>query len=63
MFVISSRGKINFNYESDLIDPILDIELEPVQVISLLVYFKTDWINKMPFSPLFAIIKKEGIKI
>lgn len=63
ILVITSRDKITFEYESDLRDPIFDIELESGEVISLLVYSKSDWLNKMAYSPLFLNVKKEGIKI
>lgn len=63
ILVITSRDRVTFDYELELRDPIYDIELESGESISLLVYTKSDWINKMPFSPLFANVKKEGIKI
>ncbi len=63
ILVITSRDKVTFDYELDLRDPIFDIELESGESISLLVYSKSDWINKMPFSPFFANVKKEGIRI
>jgi predicted nucleotidyltransferase len=63
ILVLSHRDKITFDYESDLRDPLLDIELETGQSISLLVYSKFDWTNKMHFSPLFSNVKREGIKI
>jgi len=63
ILVITPRNKVTFDYESNLRDPIYDIELESGQIISLIVYSKADWINKMPFSPLFSNVQKEGIKI
>ncbi|RPJ76625.1 MAG: nucleotidyltransferase domain-containing protein [Alphaproteobacteria bacterium] len=63
ILVISSRDKINFDYESDLRDPILDIELESGEIISLIVYSRSDWYNNKSISPLFANVRKEGIKI
>ena len=63
ILVITSKDKVTFDYESDLRDPIFDIELESGQIISLLVYSKSDWKNKMPYSPLFSNVQREGIKI
>ena len=63
ILVITPKDKITFDYESDLRDPIFDIELESGQIISLIVYSKSDWINKMPYSTLFSNVSKEGIKI
>lgn len=63
ILVISPNEKITFDYESDLRDPILDIELDSGEIISLLVYSKNDWIGKQSISPLFSNVSKEGIRI
>jgi len=63
ILVIASKDKVTFDYESDLRDPIFDIELESGQIISLLVYSKSDWRSKKSISPLFSNVIKEGIKI
>jgi uncharacterized protein len=63
ILVITPRDKVTFEYESQLRDPIFDIELESGQIISLIVYSKSDWTNKMTYSPLYSNVKKEGIKI
>ncbi len=63
ILVITSKDKVTFDYEYDLRDPIFDVELESGQIISLLVYTKSDWVNKMPYSPLFINISKEGLRI
>lgn len=63
ILVITPRDKITFDYESDLRDPIIDLELETGQSISLLVYSKSDWTSKMHLSPLFSNVNREGIKI
>jgi len=63
ILVISPKEKITFDYESELRDPILDIELDTGAVISLLVYSKNDWIRKKLVSPLFSNVSKEGIRI
>lgn len=63
ILVITPKENITFEYESELRDPIFDIELETGQIISLIVYTRTDWTKKMMFSSLFSNVKKEGIKI
>jgi uncharacterized protein len=63
ILVISTKDKITFDYESELRDPIFDIELDSGQIISLLVYSKYDWQNKQTISPLFTNVLKEGIRI
>jgi predicted nucleotidyltransferase len=63
ILVITPKEKITFEYESELRDPIYDIELEIGQVISLLVYSEIDWKTRMPYSPLFSNVQEEGIRI
>jgi predicted nucleotidyltransferase len=63
ILIITPKEKITFEYESDLRDPIYDIELEIGQVISLLVYSELDWKTRMPYSPLFSTVQEEGIRI
>jgi uncharacterized protein len=63
ILVITPREKITFDYENDLHDPIYDIELESGEIISLLVYSKSDWQHKRTISPLFTNVMKEGIRI
>jgi len=63
ILVISPNEKITFDYESELRDPILDIEIDSGEIISLLVYSKSDWVGKQAVSPLFKNVSKEGIRI
>ncbi len=63
ILMITSKNEISFDYEADLRDPILDIELETGEIISLLVYSLSDWKNKKSISPLFINVIKEGIRI
>lgn len=63
ILVITPRERITLDYESDLRDPIFDIELDTGQNISLLVYSKSDWTTRMPYSSLFSIVKKEGVRL
>ena len=63
ILVITPKEKVTFEYESNLRDPIYDIELEIGQVISLLVYSEIDWKTRMPFSPLYSNVQEEGIRI
>jgi len=63
ILVITQKEKVTFEYESDLHDPIFDIELESGEVISLLVYSKSDWLKKKTISPLFRNVLNEGIRI
>lgn len=63
ILVITPNEKITFDYESELRDPIVELELDSGEIISLLVYSKNDWIGKQSVSPLFTNVSKEGIRI
>ena len=63
VLVISPNEKITFDYESELRDSIVDLELASGENISLLVYSKTDWADNRTISPLFSNVAKEGLKI
>ena len=63
ILVISPKEKITYQYESELRDPIFDLELEIGQIISLHVYSESDWKTKMPYSPFYSNIQNEGIRL
>jgi uncharacterized protein len=63
VLVISPLSIISFDYEMNLREKILEIELDTNEVISLLVYSKNDWLQKRSFSTLFSSVTEEGIKI
>jgi len=63
IFVIASKNKVTIDYKSDLRGPIYDIELESGEIISIIVYSKSDWHSKKFISPLFSNVIKEGIKV
>jgi hypothetical protein len=54
---LQTRLKIN----SGMIFIIL--ELDSGQIISMFIYPKSDWGKNMRFSPLYKMVKKEGIKL
>jgi predicted nucleotidyltransferase len=63
VLVLSPQKQITYDYELKLREPIFDIELETGEIISLLIYSKTDWKNKKNISLLFHQVSKEGLKI
>jgi uncharacterized protein len=63
VLVLSPQKKITYDYELKLREPIFDIELETGEVISLLIYSKSDWESKKDISLLFHQVSKEGLKI
>ncbi len=55
--------KVNFELEKKFIDMLYEIEIETGEIISPLVYSKTDWIQKHSYTALYDNISKEGIRI
>ena len=63
ILIITPIEKISLEYESDIRDPIYDLELDSGEVISVLVYSRSDWQKKQSISPLFMNVSKEGIRL
>jgi predicted nucleotidyltransferase len=40
-----------------------DLEIENNQIISLMIYPKQYWENKLKYSPLYDNVKKEGVRL
>ena len=63
LLILLNRPTIPFDLETKFMDEFYDLELETGEVISTLIYSKTDWNAKYSITPLFENIKNEGIKL
>ncbi|MEI6050670.1 MAG: nucleotidyltransferase domain-containing protein [Bacteroidota bacterium] len=63
LLILLNRPVISFDLETKLLDDFYDLELETSEIISPLIYTKSDWINNYSITPLFENIKNEGIKL
>ena len=63
LLILLNQQKISFDFETRLMDEFYDIELETGEIISPLIYSKTDWNEKHSLTPLFEIINKEGVRL
>jgi len=63
LLILLNRTSISFDLETKFMDEFYDLELETGEVISPLIYSKSDWNNKYSITPLFENIKNEGIKL
>jgi predicted nucleotidyltransferase len=63
LLILLNSKKISFDFETKLMDEFYDIELETGEIISPMIYSKDDWNEKHSVTPLFKIIKKEGIRL
>jgi len=63
LLILLSSKNISFDLETKLMDEFYEIELETGEIISPLIYSKSDWNNNRSFTPLYENIQKEGIRI
>ncbi len=63
LLILLNRQNISFDFETRLMDAFYEIELETGEIIAPLIYSKTDWNEKHSLTPLFRIIKKEGLRL
>ena len=63
VLILVDNDKITYSDEQRIKYPLYDLEFETGKVISPLVYSRTDWETKHSITPLYHIIKKEGVLI
>lgn len=63
ILVLMDKDKISLSDEQALRHPLYDIELDTGEILSLLIYSKNEWHNKLRVTPLYKNVKKEGIKL
>ncbi len=63
LLILLNSKKISFDLETELMDEFYELELETGEIMSPLIYSKTDWIRNHLFTTLYENIKNEGIKI
>lgn len=63
LLILLNSKKVSFDLETKLMDELYELELETGEIISPLIYSKTDWDRKHSFTPFYENIMNEGIKI
>jgi len=63
LLILLNRKNITFDFETQFMDEFYEIELETGQIISPLIYSKSDWYENHSITPLFENIQKEGVRI
>lgn len=63
LLILLNAQKITFDFETKVMDDFYDIELETGEVFSPMIYTKADWNANHVFTPLFANIKREGVRL
>jgi predicted nucleotidyltransferase len=63
LLILLNRENISFDIETKYMDEFYEIELETGEIISPLIYSKSDWKTNHPITPLFQNIQKEGVRL
>ena len=63
LLILLNRQNIPFDVETKYMDEFYELELETVEIISPLIYSKSDWILNHSITPLSENIQKEGVRI
>ncbi len=63
LLILLNTPKLSFDLETQFMDEFYDLELETGEIISPLIYSKSDWNNNYSITPLFENIKNEGVKL
>jgi len=63
LLILLNLNNISFDIETKLMDDLYDLELETGEILSPLIYSKSDWNERHSITPLYENIQKEGIRI
>ncbi len=63
ILILVDQPKVNNKLEKKFRDELYDLELESGQVISILIYPKKYWKERLVFSPLYNNVLKEGLRL
>jgi len=63
LLILLNQKHISFETETKFMDEFYEIELETGEIISPLIYSKSDWNSKHSITPLFHNIQNEGVRI
>lgn len=63
VLILLNADHIPFEVETNLMDAFYDLELETGEVISPMIYSKSDWNNNQVWTPLYENVQKEGVRL
>lgn len=63
LLVLVNRKKISFSDETEFMNLFYELELETGEVLSPIIYSKSDWKYNYSKTPLYENIMREGIRI
>ncbi|NCO56317.1 MAG: nucleotidyltransferase domain-containing protein [Bacteroidetes bacterium] len=63
VLILLSSKNISFDFETQFMDVFYELEIETGEVISPLIYTKTDWFKNHVYTSLYENVEKDGIRI
>ena len=63
LLILLNNTDSSFEFQLKIMDELYDIELETGEIISPLIYSKTDWNSNYSITPFFENVKNEGIRL
>lgn len=63
LLILINTSDIAFEFETRFMDEFYDLELETGEIISPLIYSKSEWNSNYSITPLFENIKNEGVRL
>ncbi|MBN2262324.1 MAG: nucleotidyltransferase domain-containing protein [Prolixibacteraceae bacterium] len=63
LLILLDKPKVSFEFEKKFMDEFYELELETGEIISPLIYSKSDWNSNYIITPLFENIKREGVRL
>ena len=63
LLILLNSQNISFDFETKFMDEFYEIEIETGEIISPLIYTKSDWTENHSVTPLLENIHTEGVRI
>lgn len=63
LLILLNSKNLSFELETTFMNEFYEVELKTGEIISPLVYTKSDWNERHSITPLYENIKKEGVRL
>lgn len=63
ILILLDRPLLTSAGENAIMDRIYDVEMETGEVISPLIYPKSEWVSRYSATPLFAEVERDGVPV
>ncbi len=63
ILILLNLPNVTFEFETNLMDQLYELELKTGEIFSPLIYSKSEWSQKYGITSLFENIKREGVQL